>query len=282
MPRQDRLVRTQSMIFTVYGDYVRYRGGEIWVGSLIRLMKELGFSEQAVRSALSRMCQRGWLQRVKVGKRSFYSMTPTSSRLLEEGAQRIYYFQQRARQWDGRWHVITYSIPERKRGVREKLRKELTWLGYGALSYGTWISPHNSRREVERVVQELKVKRFVEVFSARHEGFATSQELVSRCWNLEEINRRYAAFLDKYRPRYQSFLHRLQNGEEVPPAECFVERVMLIHEYRKFPFFDPEIPQELWPEGWLAGEAAKLFENYHRLLEPKANAFFDAVYRNKW
>ena len=45
----------QDMVFTLYGDYIRYRGGEIWTGSLIQLLKHLGMSEQAVRSVLSRM-----------------------------------------------------------------------------------------------------------------------------------------------------------------------------------------------------------------------------------
>lgn len=278
MPRRNNVVRTGSLLFTIYGDYIRHRGGEAWVGTLIKVLKEFGFSEQAVRSALSRMCSQGWLRRRKKGNKSFYSLTAKSVHLLEEGARRIFLFQRRANHWDGSWHLVTYSIPEDKRNIRERLRKELMWMGYGALSYGTWISPHSSRREIEMVANELGVSEYVEMFSARHEGFSSQRQLVTRCWDIEAINERYRQFIQNYEPEYREFLHLQEAGRTVPPSECFVRRVTLIDEYRKFPFFDPELPQELLPAGWLGGKAAELFENYHEALANGANSFFDSVF----
>ncbi len=52
---------TQSMIFTVFGDYIRHYGSKVWIGSLIQLLKEFGHNEQAVRVAVSRMVKQGWL-----------------------------------------------------------------------------------------------------------------------------------------------------------------------------------------------------------------------------
>ena len=50
---------TQSMILTIYGDYIRQNGNKIWIGSLIRLLKEFGHNEQAVRVSVSRMMKNG-------------------------------------------------------------------------------------------------------------------------------------------------------------------------------------------------------------------------------
>jgi phenylacetic acid degradation operon negative regulatory protein len=58
-----------------------------------------------------------------------------------------------------------------------------------------------------------------------------------------------------------------------------VERFILIHEYRKFPFFDPDLPRALLPENWLRREAAALFHEYHDLLAEKANEYFDSVFK---
>ena len=154
---------SQDMIFTLYGDYIRYRGGEAWTGSLIELLSHFDLSSQAVRSTLSRMSRKGWLKGRKVGRNSFYSLTPKCRVLLEEGAKRI--FQPRSDPWDGRWHLLFYSIPESKRHLRRKLRRQLLWLGFGTLNNGTWISPRDLRSEVETVVDALALRPYVGFFS---------------------------------------------------------------------------------------------------------------------
>ena len=269
------MARSQDLVFTLYGDYIRHLGGEAWTGSLIELLGLLGLSEQAVRSTLSRMSRKGWLKGRRVGNKSYYSLTPKSNYLLEEGAERI--FQPRSDIWDGRWHLLVYSIPEKERPLRHRLRKRLTWLGFGSLSNATWISPRDRRKEVEGVVNSLGIQGHVEIFSAEHFGFASDQEVAERCWNLEELNRTYAAFIAKYEPDFLDYMKRVSRGDDLEPSECFVRRFMLVHEYRSFPYVDPNLPSELLPNDWLGDKATQLFQEHHRLLTPKANAFVDSV-----
>ncbi len=248
----------------------------MWVGTLIQIAAEFGLSEQAVRSSLSRMSRNGWLRVRRIGNRSFYSLTPKSKRLLEEGAERI--FVRRTGAWDGRWRVLTYSIPERRREVRDELRKQLTWMGFGPLSNGTWISPHQLEREVAALAERLAIRDLVEMFAATHLGFADDRALAQRCWDLGALNARYAAFVAQWQPRYEAHRQRLARGERVPDSQCFVERFLLLHEYRRFFFLDPELPAELLPAGWLGGAAAQLFQAYHALLAERANAYLDSVF----
>lgn len=267
---------SQDMIFTLYGDYIRHRGGEAWTGSLIELLGLFGLSEQAVRSTLSRMSQKGWLESRKVGRRSLYSLTPKCLKLLEEGARRI--FQPRRDPWDGRWHLLTYSIPESKRHLRRRLRRQLTWLGFGALHQATWISCRDLRNDVEQIVNDLQVRPYVEFFTAEHRGFANDEEIVARCWNLEQLNDYYAAFIARYSPPFQEHQARLATGDSLEARECFVQRFMLVHEYRFSPYVDPNLPLELLPDGWLGEQAAQLFQQYHDLLVEKAEAFVDSIF----
>ena len=60
---------------------------------------------------------------------------------------------------------------------------------------------------------------------------------------------------------------------------CFVARTKLVHEYRKFLFFDPGLPKELLPDVWSGNDAAKLFEKYYNLLEQPASRYFERVFR---
>jgi phenylacetic acid degradation operon negative regulatory protein len=266
---------SQDMVFTLYGDYIRYEGGEAWTGSLIELLGLFGLSAQAVRSTLSRMSNKGWLKSRKSGRHSFYSLTPKCIELLEEGAKRI--FQPRSDPWDGRWHLLTYSIPESKRSLRRRLRRRLLWLGFGALHQGTWISPRNLGVEVEQAVDALDIRPYVELFAAEHRGFASDEEIVARCWNLEQLNAYYADFIARYDPPFQEHLAQQRTGESLDFQVCFVQRFMLVHEYRSSPYLDPNLPLELLPDYWLGGRAAQLFQQYHDLLTERAEAFVDSV-----
>jgi phenylacetic acid degradation operon negative regulatory protein len=266
---------SQDMIFTLFGDYIRHRGGEAWTGSLIELLGLLGLSGQAVRSTLSRMSRRGWLESHRASRYSFYRLTPKCLRLLEEGAQRI--FRPRHDPWDGRWHLLSYSIPESKRHLRRRLRRRLLWLGFGALNQATWISPRDLRAEVEQVVNALHVRPYVEFFTAEHGGFSSEEEIVARCWDLKRLNDYYAAFIARYDLLFQEYQTRLMAGDSLEPQECFVQRFMLVHEYRSSPYVDPNLPRELLPDDWLGERATQLFQQYHNLLVEKAEAFVDSV-----
>ncbi|MBN1368246.1 MAG: hypothetical protein JW967_10020 [Dehalococcoidales bacterium] len=265
----------RAAMLTLYGDYVLHRGGEIGIGSLVRLLNNFGLSEQAIRSAVSRMCRSGLLKARRTGSKSYYSLTGDGYNLLTEGALRI--FQRKNSTWNGNWNIVTYSIPERLRPARDRLRLELVWLGYGPLGEATWISPYDLTKDVKNLLRRLKIEEYIHIFNAIHQGGTNPKKIVSRCWNLNKIHRQYADFIAEYRPKLAEHMQRLQDGETITPSECFVARFNLIHEYRKLPFFDPDLPAELLPADWLRPQAAALFEEYHGSLTEKANEYFDSV-----
>ena len=121
----------------------------------------------AVRTTLSRMSAKGWLVATRRGARSYYGLTPRGRRLLEEGRERIYH-PPRSGNWDGAWHLISYSIPEARRHLRDILRVRLASLGCGPVGPGLWMSPHDVRREVADLAASLKIAKYVEVFRAQH------------------------------------------------------------------------------------------------------------------
>jgi len=274
-----RIIRPQSAMLTLYGDYLLDRGEEIGIGSLIILFGNFGLSEQAVRSAVSRMCRAGLLKVRSRGKsrarKSYYSLTAEGHDLLTTGAQRI--FVRKDTSWDGTWNIVTYSIPEHERKTRDTLRRELIWMGYGALGAGTMISPYDLTAEVIELAKKFDVTDRIQIFQARQQGLVDARKVVSTCWDLDRIHDMYAGFLAEYQPRYENWLQRLRAGEPVEESGYFVERFALIHEYRKLPFYDPDLPDELLPEGWLRPGAAALFQKYHDLLTEKANEYFNSV-----
>jgi len=265
----------RDLIFTLFGDYLLERDVPVWVGSLLTLLEPLGVSEGAARTALSRMSARGWLTSERRGRNAFYSLTPRGRRLLEEGRRRIY----RPTwddPWDGLWRLVTYSIPEADRTLRDRLRVRLSWIGFGSLGNGLWITPHEAFDRVEEAVTELDVVDRVETFEARHLGFSEAGGLVARCWDLPAIHARYVDFIDRHLPEHRRLRARRRAGE-LRPEEAYAHRFRLVHEFREFAQMDPYLPRELLPEDWAGECAAGLFRELHGLLEEPSEAHVDAV-----
>jgi phenylacetic acid degradation operon negative regulatory protein len=265
-------------MFTLIGDHVVDRGGKIWTSSLLQLMELLDVSERAARSTLSRMTRKGWLVSKMHGRHSQYTITRRGLALLAGGYRRI--FEPLFTDWDGQWRMVVYSVPEKKRKKRHSLRKQLTWLGFGRLGSGAWVSPHDRRAELDSIFTELKVEDYIDLFAGQYDGPSAAEEFVRRCWDMEVLASQYGEFLDKYGPQYERDRRRFEQGEPPAPQQCFARHFWLVHEFQSFTLRDPNLPTTLLPETWIGFRARVLFEQYRQLLKDRANEFVDAVMSN--
>jgi phenylacetic acid degradation operon negative regulatory protein len=275
--RKGSALKARSVLFTLYGDYILHFGGAIWTGSLISLMGQLGFTPGTVRTALSRMCQQGWLRSTRDGKLSYYGLTDRGQERMEEAAGRIFHL--RGETWDGQWTVVTLGSSEGKRELREKARREMEWLGFGRLSAGTWISPHPIARTALNHLRLQGISSNVEAFTARHMGASSRSEIVTRCWDIPSIHRQYEQFMATWQPRFRMCRAHVGRNDPIPDQECFADKTWLVHEYRKFLFVDPGLPAELLPRQWAGPAAWQLFRDYYELLANGAIRFFEQVFR---
>lgn len=262
----------RDLVLTLYGDFLLHRPVAVWVGSLIVLLEPLGLSEGYVRTTLSRMTSRGWFETERAGRRSYYRLSARGRRLLEEGEARIYHPPQNE-VWDGEWTLIAYSIPESQRQLRDRLRVRLTWLGFGSVGNGLWISPHDVRERVAAIAEELDVASYLEVFRGAHLGSSDARRLVSQCWDIGSINTRYEAFIDRHLSDFRAM--KAKGSSSISSREAYVRRFELVHEYREFPLLDPFLPRPLQTEEWAGECALGLFQAYHDLLVEPAEAFVE-------
>lgn len=263
------VTRPNSFIFSLYGDLVHRHvaGGSLWIGALVRLMASFGLSEAAVRQAVSRMSRQGWLQAHRDANRAYYTVTERGRRRIEGLSPRIY---GPVVEWDGRWRMLTYAVAEAQRERRDRLRKELTVLGWAPLSASTWLSPRDGIAEVREVAAAAGVLENVDLFVGEYAGPRSDRELLHKCWNLEAIAAAYQEFI----VRYEGRLAREQQHDGLDPEQAFVERLWLVHDYRKFAYVDPGLPSTLLPAHWPGTTAAALFREYYAAIDRKSLAFF--------
>jgi phenylacetic acid degradation operon negative regulatory protein len=270
-------MNARRVIFEIYLDYVQHYGGSIRLRSLLSLGKELDLTTTAMRAALCRLCRQGWLETKSRDKQSFYALTPMGRERVEEAAPRI--FTPHVENWDGQWTMLTYSVPEKLRAYRDRLRRELTWLGFGQLLPSVWITPRPVVELAQRHLAMRDLGQYVHLFRARHVNALAHTALVKKCWDLEEVQSQYAKFIGHWEPSWKIYQSRFDAGD--PPAEsrCFADKMRLLHDYGKFLHIDPGMPSELLPAEWLGVDAWRVFRECYLLLAERALNFFEANFQ---
>src|ERR1700730_14921512 len=175
-------LRPRSMLFTLYGDYAYPEKRDVPLRGLVEVGRALGPSEVAVRSAVARLAREGWIAARRERAGAGYGLSAAASTLIEEGTRRIY--RPRPRAWDGIWCILNYSIPEAKRSDRDRIRKQLAWLGFGQMGGGAYASPRGVSRELLALLGRHELHAYARVFSGKLEGPGRDADLVSQCWDL--------------------------------------------------------------------------------------------------
>jgi phenylacetic acid degradation operon negative regulatory protein len=255
-------VNARSALFDLYGDHLAARGGPAPVAALVRCLGALDIAPPAVRTAVSRMVRQGWLVAVRTPTGPGYALTPRASRRLEEAGARIY--RTRDHPWDQHWHLLAIDRV-RDRSRRERLRIGLRYLGYGAIDDTTWLAARPSN-ELSGLLDAEQVE--AEQFTATHDG--DTHALARRVWDLDALAASYQDWLRSAR-EIVSMVDPDRSDEA-----AFAARSRLVHEWRKFLFTDPRLPEDLLPKDWIGAQAAQYFDDQAIRLLPAAARFIDS------
>lgn len=256
-------LRPQSLMLTVLGNYVLGRDIAVFSGSLIELLARLGVGEHAARSTLTRMVSRDLLSRHRRGRRMHFGLTPRSEEILLDGERRVWRLGAVNTDWDGRWTVLAFSMPESWQRVRHDLRARLTWAGFGSLGNGMWIAP--SRVDVAPIVAELGLNEHVKVFSGRAEAPTDVAGMLRDAFDLDALAAGYRAFLERWdRPR------------PVPYAPDDLARYLwMTTEWLQLVRTDPRLPVERLPADWPAVRGQEVLMKLRGRYEARARRLAD-------
>ncbi|MBI4135989.1 MAG: hypothetical protein HY481_00350 [Candidatus Vogelbacteria bacterium] len=71
-----------------------------------------------------------------------------------------------ARVWDGRWRVLIFDIPEKKRPARDALRDKLKELGFHELQRSVFIQPYPCELEINFINEVFDIRNYVRLIEA--------------------------------------------------------------------------------------------------------------------
>lgn len=198
-----------------------------------------GIDKEMVKRAFWKASHRGFIKRKWEDKNLL--------QITQQGLVRLKAllpFYRKKRLWDKHLYLITYDIPEKDSGKRQILRESLKQLGCGMLQASVWITPYNPKKILEELVLHHHIPGSIIISDLGKDGSIGEEDLddlLSRVYNLEDLNRRYKAFIQELKLDKQN-------------------RVQTSFRYLSVLQDDPQLPFEILPHDWLGDKAYQYFQ----------------------
>ncbi len=246
-PVRKKVIKLTSGLLHNLGDFILF-----WIGfteeisplgsaGSMSMMKRLdlrlgGYNPDALSSTFYKLRAKGWLdpnwELTKEGWKRLKSVIPEYKKPAE---------------WDGKWYIVTFDIPESYRMKRNAFREKLKKLGFGRLQDSVWISPLDYLANVESLVKFHKMEYWVIPSVTDKLGRDTSEEIAEQVWPLERINERYKNFISLCKK-----FSRKEKGYKFDKFRIKIEYLRILKE-------DPQLPEDLLPGDWKGKKAYKLY-----------------------
>ncbi len=109
------------------------------------------------RTAIGRLAALGYITFEKREGKAYARITDVGREKLAFELEKNKLDLSKKRRWNGRWRVVIFDIPERRRKVRDRLRVLMRELGFMRLQDSVWVFPYDCEEFVALLKAELKI-----------------------------------------------------------------------------------------------------------------------------
>jgi phenylacetic acid degradation operon negative regulatory protein len=210
---------------------------------LLSVLADLGISNSAARSLLLRMRREGWLTSERSGRQAHYRLAPVLS-AAEDRLDR--HLRGRQPEWSGSFTGVLFSVPERYRAYRDRLRRTAQLLGYVTLRPGLLIATTDRYDELVTLLPARpggsQLLRLTLAFSADD-----SRRMARQLWDLDGVAARCRTALATAESQTAAAQRDPPHGAQA--LRGFAAATLPLFETTAN---DPDLPGELLPDDWPA------------------------------
>jgi phenylacetic acid degradation operon negative regulatory protein len=212
--------------------------GSIDLSTLYTEANAVGIGDQTLRLAIRRLSASGEVEQHGRGRAG--SLTLTSLGQARQARDRVGLALALGQdagsiRWDGVWHLVAISAPERDRAVRDGLRRELLAAGAATISTGLFASVHDLKGMLDSSLRHHLVTATATRLDIR--GVVEPAEIAELLWPSAPIITAYGAITTA-----------LEKDDASQPST--VRRLRLAHALEQALRYDPLIPPEIRAAPW--------------------------------
>lgn len=133
-------------------------------GNAVQLLKYLPNDrynlKYRMKSVAGRLVAKGYANWVERDGKKFLQITPKGHQALAFEQAKVTLKDQK-KKWDGRWRMVAFDIPERRRKIRLRLRTVMSEIGFVRLQDSVWVYPYDCEDFIALLKAELKIGKDV-------------------------------------------------------------------------------------------------------------------------
>ena len=204
----------------------------------------LGFSEQSLRMALTRLVEQSVAANTGRGR---YRLSPSGEAMRRE-VRKWRNLRELAKPWSGAWiGVFDAAVPRSDRAALRRHERAMRLRGFRELQPGLWIRPANLRDSVAELRDHLRALGLhpAALVVGLHELDDGSRSKATSLWDT-------AAMLATYRALADELLASKGKLERLPIDTAAATSMVLGRDVIRHINLDPVLPEELMPQRALA------------------------------
>lgn len=110
------------------------------------------------KGSVDRLIVKGFMRRIRKDGSTFLEITNAGRQhLLIEEARASSPASRKRKRWDGRYRLVMFDIPEKRKSTRDRLRMLMNDFGFMRLQNSVWVSPYDCEELIALVKVELRI-----------------------------------------------------------------------------------------------------------------------------
>lgn len=111
--------------------------------------------KQRLREVASKLKQKGLVSFTTENGRTRMRITEKGKAALAKTLR--YAPPQKPKRWDGKWRLVIFDIPERRRALRDKVRQLVAGFGFARLQDSVWAYPYDCEDVITLLKTDLRI-----------------------------------------------------------------------------------------------------------------------------
>ena len=219
-----------SILVTIFGDLARQPGDRISGALMTRLTEPMGIKPEAMRVALHRLRNDGWITSERQGRTSRYGLTPHGLTESDAASPRIY--AETGPDKTQLWHLLLGEAgPASQRSAADKHWRARGYVPLAPAAYlGRGTPPKNG----------------IEGFLVMEGKPAQVPGWLREKIGTKDLGKAYKALEEAL----DAALPLLQHPRHIAPVQAAILRVVIVHNWRRALLGHPDLPEDFFPQGW--------------------------------
>lgn len=155
--------------------------------------------------------------------------------------------------WDGVWRIVSYEIPEKRREMRDRLRREMAGWGLGPWHRSFWLTPHPIIDHLHLLIQGKEEAQYVQAFESSHK-LGDREVLIEKVWGKSALEAKYKELFKRW--------HEILSLDE----EKLSKFSKVVGHYVGMLRIDPGLPKEVTGDQWIGREAYTIYKEIKTIL----------------